>query len=154
MLAMAAEVWREHRWAFIYPDLHHPRAQTETTLTLGGRGGHDHHCEGWAFIYPIPVLLNICFVPCRLCGLNASDGHYVCELYDGPRTNTHKNCDIGKARGTTTIAKERRRFNRYRYYSILGLFHVECAGSTALMATTSVNCMMDSGQIPTTANTT
>ena len=65
-----------------------------------------------------------------------------------------KTTTLGGARGTTTIAKERRRFNRYRYYSILGLFHVECAGSTALMATTSVNCMMDSGQIPTTANTT
>jgi len=57
-----------------------PRAQTETTLTLGGGGGHDHHYKGWAFIYPIPVLLNICFVPFRLCGLDGSHGHYVCEL--------------------------------------------------------------------------
>ena len=96
MLALATEVWREHRWAFIYPDLHHPPDADINNIDIWGAAGG----------------------------------------------------------GTTTIIKDGRLFIRYRYYSIFALFHFDCAVSTALMATTSVSCRMDLGQIPTTANTT
>ena len=95
MLAMATEVWREHRWAFIYPDLHHTSDADKNNIDIGGGAG-----------------------------------------------------------GMTTIVKDGRLFIRYRYYSIFALFHFDCAVSTALIATTSVSCRMDLGQIPTTAKTT
>ena len=39
MLALATEVWREHKWAFIYPDLHHPQDADRNNIDIGGRGG-------------------------------------------------------------------------------------------------------------------